>query len=209
MSGLLIIGAGGNGRVIADLASNSARWDRIEFLDDDPEVASSSTEFPVIGGCDEFESLASRFDGVVIGFGDNRTRSQWHERVRAHGCPLPCIIAPSATVSDRCSTGPGCVVMPQAVVNVGAVLGACVLINTAATVDHDCVLGDSVHVSPGANLGGEVRVGPRSWLGIGCSVRHSIRIGSDVVVGAGASVVCDLEDGVTVVGVPARPIPAG
>lgn len=208
MSSLLIIGAGGNGRVVADIASTCAQWDRIEFLDDNPALTSSHSEFPVIGTCEEFESVASRYDGVVIGFGDNQTRSKWYERARAFGCPLPRIIAPTASVSDRCSIGPGCVVMPHAVVNVGVVSGACVLINTAATIDHDCVLGDSVHVSPGANLGGEVRVGVRSWLGIGCCVRHSIQIGSDVVVGAGASVVCDLEDGVTVVGVPARPVPA-
>ena len=66
---------------------------------------------------------------------------------------------------------------------------------------------DAVHICPDARLAGEVEVGDRSWIGIGASVIQQIRIGADVTVGAGAAVVCDLPDGVTAVGVPARTLP--
>lgn len=209
MSALLIIGAGGNGRVIADIASSLQVWDRIEFLDDTSRHRQFHTEFPIAGNCGDFEEVVDRFDGVVVGFGDNAMRSQWSERALSRGCALATIIAPTAWVSERSSLGAGSVVMPHAVVNVGVVSGACALINTSATVDHDCVLGDCVHVSPGTNLGGGVHVGHRSWLGIGCSVRQSIRIGADVQVGAGSVVISDVIDGITVVGVPARAVATG
>ena len=209
MSALLIIGAGGNGRVISDIASSLNRWERIQFLDDAPDSDKQDPRFPVIGCCDDLETAIEAFDDVVVGFGDNTMRSHWSERARICGRDLTTIIAPTAVVSDRATLGPGSVVMSHAVVNAGVVTGSSALINTAATVDHDCLLGDCVHISPGANLGGTVHVGDRSWLGIGCSVRHSIRIESDVVVGAGAVVVCDVRDSVTVVGVPARVVPVG
>ena len=209
MSALLIIGAGGNGRVISDIASSLNRWDRIQFLDDEPDLDKLDPDFPVIGRCDDLETIIQSFEDVVVGFGDNAMRSHWSERARTCGCELSTIIAPTAVVSDRASIGSGSIVMPHAVVNTGVVTGSSALINTGATVDHDCRLGDFVHISPGANLGGTVHVGDRSWLGIGCAVRHSIRIGSDVVVGAGAAVVCDVRDSVTVVGVPARVVTGG
>ncbi len=68
-------------------------------------------------------------------------------------------------------------------------------------------LADAVHICPGAHLAGEVQVGACSWIGIGASVIQQIRIGADVTVGAVAAVVCDLPDGVTAVGVPARVLP--
>ena len=209
MSALLIIGAGGNGRVISDIAASLNRWERIQFLDDAPDLAKQDPRFPVIGRCDDLENIIESFEDVVVGFGDNAMRSHWSERARTCGCELSTILAPTAVVSDRASLGAGSVVMPHAVVNAGVVTGISTLINTGATVDHDCQFGDSVHISPGANLGGAVQVGDRSWLGIGCSVRHSIRIGSDVLVGAGAAVVCDVQNSVTVVGVPARVVDGG
>jgi acetyltransferase-like isoleucine patch superfamily enzyme len=67
-------------------------------------------------------------------------------------------------------------------------------------------LADGVHICPGAHLAGEVQIGASSWIGIGSSVCQGIRIGSRVTVGAGAVVTEDVLDGVTVLGVPARPI---
>ena len=191
MSALLILGGGGNGRVIADIAASdgSAGWDRIAFLDDSLPRGSAIDSWEVIGTCSALPEVASDFSAMVVGFGDNRLRHDWIERAARSGLELATVIAPSATVSSRAVLGAGTVVMPRGVVNIGSRLGPGCLINTGATVDHDCQLGPSVHVAPGAHLGGDVRVGDRSWVGIGASVRHGVAIGRDVMVGAGAAVV--------------------
>ena len=204
MSALLVLGAGGNGRVIADVADRTGEWSRIAFLDDSLPSGSDVEGWAVLGPCSALPDVASDHDAVVIGFGDNRLRHDWIERAGAAGLELACIVARSASVSGRASLGPGCVVMPHAVVNIGGRLGPGCLVNTGATVDHDCRLGAAVHLAPGAHLGGDVTVGERTWIGVGASVRHGATIGSDVMVGAGAAVVSDLPSDCTAVGVPAR-----
>jgi acetyltransferase-like isoleucine patch superfamily enzyme len=94
------------------------------------------------------------------------------------------------------------------VVNADSQIGQGSILNTCCSVDHDCILGEAVHISPGVHLAGDVHVGDRSWIGIGAAVRQGVRIGSGVIVGAGAVVVSDVADGLTVIGVPAKPAPA-
>lgn len=201
---LLIIGAGGNGRVIADLASSDARWSSIAFLDDAVYPMDDDRPWRTLGSCNDLEAHVASFTHGIVGFGDNTMRLEWTAKLRNSGLSLATIVAESASVSARSELGPGTVVMPRAVVNIGVKTGVGCLINTSASVDHDCLLQDGVHVAPGAHVGGDVQIGRRSWIGIGASIRHGMRIGEDVVVGAGAAVVTDLPDSCIAVGVPAR-----
>ena len=206
MSKLLIIGAGGHGRMIADVAAATGRWSSIAFLDDDVTHLPDDLPWPVLGTCDLVKSLAGDHDSIVSGFGDNGLRHEWVERISMLGIELTSVVSSQAIVSGHAKLGPGTVVMPGAIVNIGATTGRGVIINTGATVDHDCHLADGAHVAPGVSLGGGVRVGERSLIGVGASVRNGISIGRDVTVGVGAAVHADLPDDCTVVGVPARPL---
>lgn len=201
---LLIVGAGGHGRVVADAARLSRQWERIAFVDDRyPELLSSGV-WSVIGAVAELDSLVSDWGEAVIAVGDNTTRIEILERTKSCGFDIVSIIHPSAQITEDVVIGKGSVVFANAVINTGSELGAACIVNTAATVDHDNQIGDGVHISPGAHLGGNVDVGARSWIGIGASVIHGCVIGHDVIVGAGAAVIDDIASGLTVVGVPAR-----
>ncbi|MAT81273.1 MAG: acetyltransferase [Phycisphaerae bacterium] len=202
---LLIIGAGGNGRVIADLADRTGQWSHIAFLDDALRIVKEGCPWEIIGKCGDFSDHVSSFTHGVVAFGDNELRSHWLSHVQESDLQMPVIIAPSAEVSMRADLGPGTIVMPQAAVNIGARTGPGCIINTGSSIDHDCLLGESVHIAPGAHVGGDVAIGDRSWIGIGAAIRHGITIGMDVMIGAGAAVVSDLPDGCTAMGVPARP----
>jgi sugar O-acyltransferase (sialic acid O-acetyltransferase NeuD family) len=198
-SALLILGAGGHGRVVGELAAQVPASE-ILFLDDDlskPGVIGPLTQ------CQE-PDLRQRCPMAVVALGRARLRLQWLERLQQLGYHCPSLVHPTAWVSPTAVLDSGTVVLPQAAVMTGARLGAGCIVNTSASVDHDCRLGDGVHICPGAHLAGEVQVGPRSWIGIGASVIQGRRIGADVTVGAGAAVVHDLAEGVTAVGVPAR-----
>ena len=206
MSKLLIIGAGGHGRMIADVAATTGRWSSIAFLDDEVQRLPEDLPWPVLGSCDRLKSVSGDHDSLVPGFGDNALRHDWTERISTLGIELASVVSPQAIVSSHAKLGPGTVVMPGAIVNIGATTGRGVIINTGATVDHDCHLADGAHVAPGVSLGGGVQVGERSLIGVGASVRNGITIGRDVTVGVGAAVHADLPDECTVVGVPARPL---
>jgi sugar O-acyltransferase (sialic acid O-acetyltransferase NeuD family) len=189
MNRLIIIGAGGHGRVVADASTVP-----VVFLDEDTSLES------VIGTPSELSSVVADGDGVIVAIGDNRTRLAVLGGIEQAAT----IVHESSVVSNSVSLGVGTVVFAGAIINAYATLGIGCIVNTGATVDHDCQLADGVHISPGANLGGNVTVGECSWIGIGACVKNGVTIGKNVVVGAGAAVVNDIPDNVTVVGVPAK-----
>lgn len=200
---LLILGAGGHGRVIAD-AALLAGFTEVGFLDDRPVTMAPPLQ--VVGASGDFEAVKSDWPDVIIGIGDNAKRAALAIALKPAGGHLATVTHPSAVVSATVSIGGGVFVGANAVVGVGAKVGDNCIVNTSASIDHDCELGFAVHISPGCRLGGNVEVGDRSWIGIGATVRHGIRIGKDVIVAAGAVVVADIADGVCVAGVPAKPM---
>jgi len=203
LKGLLIIGAGGHGKVVADTALLLG-WTDVVFLDDRATELESPLGLPIIGTLADLRGLVSAYSNAIVAVGNAKLRLDLTDRCRSSGFEVVSIVHPMAFVSRFASIGAGCVVFAQSAVNADARIGVGCIINTGATVDHDCVIGDGVHVCPGAHLAGSVRVGDRSWIGIAATIRQGISIGREVMVGAGAAVVADVADGSTMAGVPAR-----
>lgn len=202
MKRLLIVGASGHGKVVADAALLSG-WDEVVFADARYPEQTQVRNWPVISTEGALDKPMADIDGVVVAIGHNRTRLAIQQRLANLGWPIVTIIHPRATVSPFALIGIGSVLCAGAVVNVDAVVGAAAIINTGAVVEHDCVLGAGVHVSPNAALAGGVTVDDCTWIGMGACVRQLVQVGSDVVVGASAAVVGDVLSGQTVKGVPA------
>lgn len=198
MTALRIIGAGGHGKVVADVA-DAVGYTDIAFLDDRFPNVVRNGRFAVVGR----PTNTGRFHAFCA-IGSNTIRAQISLQLGLLDSPM--LIHPSAIISASVQLGAGSVAMAQVVVNADATIGQGVILNTACSVDHDCRLGDFTHISPGARLAGGVTVGARSWIGIGAVVREGVTIGSDVVVAAGAAVVSDISDGIRVGGVPAKQI---
>lgn len=206
MKGLLIAGAGGHGKVVAEAAEAMGLWERIAFVDDRHAEIPEVLGLPVLGSLDDAPRLLAEYGDAVVAIGQASLRLQVMERLAAQGFGLPAIIHAAACVSPSARLGAGTVVFAMAAINAGAVIGRGGIINTGATVDHDCDLGEGAHVCPGAHLAGDVTLGDHVWVGIGANIVHGLGIGAGSIVGAGAAVVSDVESGVTVAGVPARVI---
>lgn len=203
---LIIIGAGGHGRVVADAARCSGVWTKIVFVDDQYAESKWSGDVEIIAPLDQLPSLAGTRCHAIVAIGDNRLRLDLQGRLKNMGFTLATIIHPSAQIARDVNIGHGSVLLANSVVNVGAVLGESVIINTAATVDHNGRIGDGVHLSPGVNLAGNVVIGEGAWLGIGAAVVNDCAIGRFATVGAGAVVINDIPDAATAVGIPAKPL---
>jgi sugar O-acyltransferase (sialic acid O-acetyltransferase NeuD family) len=204
---LLIAGAGGHGRVVADAAEGDARWTEIAFLDDRYPELSRSGAWEVVGTVHDLARFFGAFDACLAAVGDARLRLNLIERAHAAGYTVPVIRHPKAAISRHSRLQPGSVIAAAGVVNIGSQIGIGCIVNSGATVDHDCRLGDGVHICPGAHLAGSVEIGARTWFGIGAVARQGLQIGADVTVGAGAVCLDNVRDGAFVAGVPAREIP--
>ena len=195
MRALRIIGAGGHGRVLADIAAAIGYMD-IAFLDAGFPDLTLSGSWDVIGTPADTDNSEYGF-----GIGNNQTRMDLLESIP---CDLATLIHPSAVVSPHARISAGSVICAGAIIGPFANLGRGCIINTGASVDHDCTLGDGVHLSPGVRLGGGVTIGARAWIGIGAVVREYKSIGEDVLVGAGGAVITDIPEGARFGGVPAK-----
>ena len=209
MSGLLILGAGGHAKVVAETALASGVASSVAFLDDRYagfDACKHVLGWPVIGPLALALQVdtSSKFETAVVAIGHAATRLHWIQQLQAAGFNLPVLMHPTAWVSPSAEFGPASVVLAKVAVQAQSCIGTGAILNTGCSVDHDVQLDDGVHICPGARLAGEVNVGARSWIGIGASVIQQVRIGYDVTVGAGAAVVRDLPSNVTAIGVPAR-----
>ena len=203
MGALLVLGAGGHGRVVAEAALASG-FDRVVFLDDRPPGAPGLG--PVIGPFSALAQMKADWPAAIVAIGDNRSRLGMFAELGAFGFETPSVIHPAAVVSSHAHLGSGVFAAAGSIVSVGARIGDAAILNTAATVDHDCIVSAGAHISPGANLAGNVVVGTCAWIGIGAAVKNGVNIGSDAIVGAGSAVIKDVEADAVVAGAPARAI---
>lgn len=200
MNKLIIIGAGGHGKVIADNALKNGYMD-ICFVDD--RSTGECMGFPIVGASADIANLNDGKTDFIIGIGNNAVRKKIAEENDVNWITL---IHPSAQIASCVSIGKGTVVMAGAVINACAVVGDHCIINTRAVIEHDNVIEDYVHISPNAALGGTVRVGEKTHVGIGATVKNNIDICGNSIIGAGAAVVKNITESGTYVGVPVRKI---
>lgn len=173
MNDLLIIGAGGHGRVVAEAAEQCEEWDAIAFLDDRSDV-NEVLGHRIIGKMDEYEKFVGKYKHAIACIGDNGKRLELIGKLLKVGYNVPVIIHPRAAVSKYCNIGEGSVVLAGAVINTGASIGKGCIINIGSCVDHDCVLTDGVHVCSGAVVRSACRIGGLSYIGAGALVKPGV-----------------------------------
>lgn len=205
---LLILGAGGHAKVVADSALASGQWSGVAFLDDRFPELEFIGKWSVIGRVTNLKDFIDKFPFMALGVGVNydNLRLTWLEQGLKAGAQFPPIIHPSAVISPFSKIGAGTVIFSGAIVNVDSEIGNACILNTGCTIDHDCIIGDGTHISPGASLAGCVSVGKRVWVGMRTSIIQGLSIDSDVIIGAGAVVINDVPAGAKMFGVPAKQV---
>ena len=200
---VIIIGAGGHAKVIADIIYKSGD-NLIGFLDDN--LANKGKEIylgkKVIGTTKDIEIYNKNY--FIIGIGNNSIRKKINNE---NNLKLYTAIHPSAIIAEDVKIGTGSVIMAGVVINPGTVIGKNCIINTCSSLDHDNLLEDYVHISPGAHLAGTVTIKEGTWICTGAIVKNNITIGKNNIIGAGGVVIKDIiEENGTYIGVPARRI---
>lgn len=198
MKQLVIIGASGHGKVVADIAKKN-EYSKIVFLDDNASLKECGG-YPVVGNSSQ--AVGQKCD-TIVAIGNAAVRQKIQEALEASGVRIVSLVHPDAVIAESVGIGAGTVVMAGAVINPMTQIGKGCIINTCSSVDHDCVIGDYVHVSVGAHVAGSVHIGEKTWIGAGATVSNNVRICEHCMIGAGAVVVKNIAIEGTYKGVPA------
>jgi len=202
MYDVVIIGAGGHAKVIADIVIKSGD-NVVGFLDDNVDIGTDILGYKILGKVELCQTIANEHKAFkfIIGIGSNNIRRVISEK---YALKYYTAIHPRSIIGINVKIGYGTTVMAGSVINVDTKIGAHCIVNTSASIDHDCEINDYAHICPGTLLAGNVSIGNQSWVGIGTTIKNNVTIADDVFIGAGAVVVKDILEKGTYRGIPAR-----
>jgi sugar O-acyltransferase (sialic acid O-acetyltransferase NeuD family) len=212
MRDLVIVGGGGLARevswLIKEINSEGKTWNFLGYIEADPSRVGQPCGDAVIIGTDEWLSGLGRKISVVIGIGTPRIIDRIRQNLILNGnLQFPNLVHPNVSWDRRrIQLGVGNIVCAGNILTTDIRIGSFNVLNLASTYGHDAVIGDACVINPGVNLSGAVTVGDRCLLGTGSLVLENLVLGDDVTVGAGAVVTRNVDSGLTVVGIPARPL---
>ncbi len=152
MKRLIILGAGGYGKTVADVARQIGGYDSIAFLDD------GKTAPEILGNCADYARFSDGNTDFYPAFGNNEGRMKWLGKLLDCGITVPVLVHPSAYISPEAKLGIGTVVLPMAVVNTGVTVEMGCIVNIGTLIDHDCVIESGVHLCPGVIVKAENRI---------------------------------------------------
>ena len=184
---LLVLGAGGHGKAVAEAALLSGEWQRVCFLDDRWPQLEVACGIDVIGDLDSLLEPGLSVAGGIAAVGNNSLREAWVERIKAAGIEVVSIVHPRAWISPSAHIGQGVAVLAMAVIGTDARLGRGAIVNAGAVVDHDVCIGDFAHLGVGVNLAGGVHIGASAWLQAGCNAGYGVSVASGDVVAPGTA----------------------
>lgn len=185
MRTLLVLGAGGHGKAVADSALSGQEWQRVVFADDRWPALQGCFNTQVVSDITEIGKLKGSVHGAIAAVGDNRRRQAWTASIESAGLDLVSILHPRSVVSNSATIHPGCAIMANAVIGTDAVIGRGAIVNAGAIVDHDASLGEFAHLGVGVLLAGGVSIGAGAWLQAGCCAGYSVVVEENSVIAPG------------------------
>jgi sugar O-acyltransferase (sialic acid O-acetyltransferase NeuD family) len=208
---IIIIGASGQGREVADILRHQSQVDShieiVGFVDDNSKLHGQTVDgLKVLGDWSWFDGVNRREVAVICAIGNPQICRRLVDRARQLGLSFANAISPLAQISSFARIGQG--IFPHVVVNTGAFVDSHTILNLGVTVSHDTQIGRCCNINPGVHLAGNVNLGEGCYIGMGTNVIQGLTIGEWSVVGAGAVVTRHLPANVTAVGVPAKIIKA-
>ena len=187
---IAIIGAGGHGKVLGEIAQLN-KYKIVHFYDD--HDVNKKYIFPIKGTSKDLKKKFKYYDGFFVAIGDNSLRKKKYNWLKKFNLKIINLIHPKSILSKFTHLGSGICIMAGSVINPGVTLENGVIINSSASIDHDCKIEEFSHVAPNCSLAGNVIIGKNSFIGIGTSIKHQINIGKNVKVGAGSRIFKNLK----------------
>ena len=185
MKRLLIVGAGGHGRSVAEAVLAAGKYELVGFVDDAAPALQQVWALPVFGTTADLTRYREYADAAIVALGNNRLREALQHTLYAAGFELATVVHPQALVSPRAVIGEGGAIMAGAIVGTGAQLGAGVIVNCGAVIDHDGRVDDFGHLGVNAAMAGGSVLGRSAWMQAGSALGYGALVESGRVLGPG------------------------
>ena len=199
---LIIIGAGGQSRVILDCAK-ILKYNIIGIVD----INLKSKNKEKINGIKVYPKnyikSIKKNNAIFIAIGDNKLREKYYNKFKKK-YKLINLIHPKSSISEQIEIGKGNYIGPGVIINSNVKIMNNTIINTGALIEHECIIEDNSHIGPGVKLGGRCVISKNVFIGIGCIIIDKIKIGEDTIVGAASLVLKNLLKKKIYFGIPAK-----
>jgi sugar O-acyltransferase (sialic acid O-acetyltransferase NeuD family) len=182
---LLIVGAGGHGRSVAEIVAISDAWRFVGFVDDSVPRSAAGSAWPVIGATHELAAYRNVADVAIVAIGNNAVRELLQQQLRDLGFDIASVIHPSAIVAPSARLGVGCAIMAGTVIGTEATLGDGVIVNSGAVVDHHCHVQDYAHLGTNACMAGGSMLGRGAWMQAGSALGYGVQVPAGTVLNVG------------------------
>lgn len=188
MKRLLIVGAGGHGRSVAEAVLAAGKYELVGFLDDAAPGLQQVWDLPVFGATADLARCRQYADAAIVAIGNNRLREELQQKLNAAGFELATVVHPKAMVSPRAVVGAGCAIMAGAIVGTEAQLDAGVIVNCGAVVDHHCRVEEFGHLGVNAGMAGGAVLGRGAWMQAGSVLGYGVSVGGGAVLAPGEAI---------------------
>jgi len=185
---LLIVGAGGHGRSVAEIVAASDAWRFVGFVDDTAPRSTSAANWPVIGTTGELAACRSVAEFAIVAIGNNVVRGRLQQQLIDLGFEIASVIHRSAIVAPSARHGVGCAIMAGAVIGTEATLGNGVIVNSGAVIDHHCSVQDYAHLGTNACMAGGSVLGRAAWMQAGSALGYGVQVPAGAVLNVGEKV---------------------
>ena len=142
---LLILGAGDCGKEVEELVKELRTFNKISFLDDNPDTEA-------IGPVSDFEKYKDEYPVAIAAVGNNALRVKWTVELVKADFIIPTFIHPSANVMANAVIGPGSIICAGATVGLGVKIGRGCIISSGATIGKNAFVEDWTLIDEGETI---------------------------------------------------------
>lgn len=169
---LLILGAGGFGQTIAEVAELLGNWESISFVDDRWPEQQWAGCYPIVSNIQNLSLIKQQNFEAIIAVGNNQIRQKWHQLLLDLTIPLTSIIHPHTVISPSVKFGQGVCIMAGCIIGANTIIQDGVILNLGTLLDHDVIVGNFAHLSVGVKVASNNIISAFSFLEVGSIVEH-------------------------------------